>query len=128
MFFSRKDPLPLQDWYVSLRVPTVGFCRNYYTYLHSTGVTGNFSCKGQNIVFLPRTGVLKPVEKPIMKKSRRRQSAYPDLNSRGAPRAHQGHDRMSALLQYWLHNHWCCCIFHKPLLVELCSFSGKILG
>ena len=78
MFFSRKDPLPLQDWYVSLPVPTVGFCRNYYTYLHSTGVPGNFSCKGQNIVFLPRNGVLKPVEKSFMKKSRRRQSAYPD--------------------------------------------------
>ena len=88
MFFLRKDPLPLQDWYVSLPVPTVGFCRNYYIYLHSTGLAGKFSCKGQNIVFLPRNGVSKSVQKCLMKKARRRQSAYPDPISRGAPRAH----------------------------------------
>ena len=34
--FLKKDPPLLQDWYVSLPVPTVGFCRNYYTYMLTT--------------------------------------------------------------------------------------------
>ena len=57
MFFmrnTRKLTPSLQDWYVHLPIPTVGFRRNYYTYMRSTGVTAKLSKIGQNIVFLRR--------------------------------------------------------------------------
>jgi len=57
MFFmrnTRKLTPSLQDWYVSLPIPTVGFRRNYYTYMRSTALAARFPKLGQNIVFLRR--------------------------------------------------------------------------
>ena len=77
----------LQDWYVCLPVPTVGFRRNYYTYVFSTVRLLRCSKLGQNVVFLRRNKTWTELTIAKWKKARCRLAV--DLNEfDGAPRAH----------------------------------------
>ena len=44
---SRKTRSPLQDWYVSLPVPPVEFCRNHYTYTLLQGSQVSFLARAK---------------------------------------------------------------------------------
>ena len=107
MFFLERPSWVFLVWYVSLPVPTVEFCRNYYAYLHSTGVIANFSCKGQNILFLPRNGNRRWTHFAKWKKPVAASLLILNSNSKGAPRAHDyGNTLDKARPFYYIKKFW----------------------